>query len=193
MFTYSLRLFLFILFCLLQDMPANAQTGAGRYSTTHYNSDNALPQNSINGMAFDRNGFLWLATKMGIIRFDGRNFREYNQDNCPALHGNEYSLPQVGASGKILIKPVNDNHLILAVNDLCQIETDSLLSGIPYQFTTSNNHLFYCNNIRKTQASEKSAGKYLALLNKLGYSNGLVTINEKQAYFFYIAVFTFLL
>ncbi|MDO6432669.1 ATP-binding protein [Flavitalea sp. BT771] len=178
-----LRLLSLTFIYLLAFTPANAQTGAGRYNIVNYNSDNALPQNSINGMAFDRNGFLWMATKMGIVRFDGRNFREYNQDNCPALHGNEYSLPQVAASGRILIKPVNDHHLILAVNDLCQIETDSLLSSIPYQFTTSNNHLFYCNNIRKTQASEKSAGKYAALLDKLGYSKGLVTINEKQAYF----------
>jgi len=78
---------------------------------------------------------------------------------------------------------VNDSHLILAVNDLYQIERDSLLSGIPYEFTTSNNHLFYCNKIRKTLASEKSAGNYLVLLNKLGYSKGLVTVNEKQGYF----------
>jgi len=183
MLIHLLRLLSVAFFYLLAYIPAKAQTGAGRYSIVNYNSDNALPQNSINGMAFDRNGFLWMATKMGIIRFDGRNFREYNQDNCPALHGNEYSLPQVAASGRILIKPVNDNRLILAVDDLCQIGTDSLLSGIPYQFTTSNNHLFYCNNIRKTQASENSAGRYLSLLNKLGYSKGLVTINEKQAYF----------
>ena len=160
-------------------MPTNAQTGAGRYSIINYNSDNGLPQNSINGMAFDRNGFLWMATKMGIVRFDGRNFREYNQDNCSALQGNEYSLPQVGASGRILIKPVNDNHHVLAVDDFCQIAVDSLLSGIPYKFTTSNNHLFYCNNIGKKQAPENS----VSLLNKLEYSKGLVTIDERQAYF----------
>jgi len=183
MLIHLLRLLLLAFFPLLACMQANAQTGAGRYGIVNYNSDNALPQNSINGMAFDRNGFLWMATKMGIIRFDGRNFREYNQDNCPALQGNEYSLPQVAASGRILIKPVNNNRLILAVNDRCQIETDNMLSDIPYQFTTSNNHLFYCNNIRKTQASENSAGRYMSLLNKLGYSKGLVTINEKQAYF----------
>jgi len=183
MLLHSSRILLLSFFYLLAYPPANAQTGAGRYTLVNYNSDNALSQNSINGMAFDRNGFLWMATKMGIVRFDGRNFREYNQANCPALKENEYSLPQTDASGRILLKPVNNHRLILAVNNRYQIETDSILSAIPYEFTTSNNHLFYCNNIRKTLASEKDTARYISLLDKLKYSKGFVTMNEKQAYF----------
>jgi len=68
MLIHLLRLLSIALTCLSAYLPANAQTDAGRYSVVNYNSDNALPQNSINGMAFDR-----------------------------ALLGNEYALPQVGA------------------------------------------------------------------------------------------------
>ena len=174
---------LFIFFFLLKGASLKAQSGPGRYSLTHYNSDNGLPQNSINGMAFDRNGFLWLATKMGIVRFDGRHFREYNKENSPALHWDEYSLPQTApGTGLIRIKPVYDS-LILAVTGGYGIETDSLLAGIPYQFTTSNNHLFYSTAISKRQLLNSHDGKYRQLLNKLNTSKGLVTINERQGYF----------
>ena len=79
---------LLLLLCLLPFLALKGQTSLSDYSVVNYNSDNALPQNSIKGMTFDRNGFLWMATEMGLVRFDGRNFREYNMDNSPALLAN---------------------------------------------------------------------------------------------------------
>ena len=69
--------------CLLRWISSQEQTLANGYSIVHYNSDNGLPQNSIDAMSFDKNGFLWLATQMGIVRFDGQHFREYNTQNTP--------------------------------------------------------------------------------------------------------------
>jgi ligand-binding sensor domain-containing protein len=63
-------------FCILLSLASKEQTSSPHYSVINYNSDNSLPQNSINDMAFDRNGFLWLATEMGMVRFDGQHFRD---------------------------------------------------------------------------------------------------------------------
>jgi signal transduction histidine kinase len=174
---------LLLFLCILLCMPSREQTNPPRYSITNYNSDNALPQNSINAMAFDKNGFLWLATKMGIVRFDGKNFREYNAENSPALSGNEFSMPQpMPERNKMYFKPVYGAHILRVTADY-RIERDSPLSAVPYKFTTSNNHLFYFTNIYKKQVLEQKAVKYKELLERLDRSKGLITINEKQAYF----------
>ena len=184
MVIHSLRLLVCILFCLLQVISSQEQTVTGSYSITNYNSDNALPQNSINGMAFDKNGFLWLATKKGIVRFDGKNFREYNSENCPVVTEDEYSLPQkVPGLDNVHFKQVNNSQTVLVATNNGRVERDSLLSGLSCQFTTSNNHLFYSASIRKSRSVKNNPGRYNQLLDKLNFSKGLVTINEKQAYF----------
>lgn len=47
-------------------------------SLIHYTDENGLPQNSVKSIAGDAEGFIWLATENGIVRFDGQNF--YNFD-----------------------------------------------------------------------------------------------------------------
>ncbi|GAO41089.1 ligand-binding sensor domain-containing protein [Flavihumibacter petaseus] len=44
------------------------------FHVQHFNSENGLP-NSIKGMLYDSNGYLWLATESGLVRFDGTHFR----------------------------------------------------------------------------------------------------------------------
>lgn len=39
-----------------------------------YSTEDGLPQNSVNAMLVDHEGFLWLATFDGVARFDGVNF-----------------------------------------------------------------------------------------------------------------------
>jgi signal transduction histidine kinase/ligand-binding sensor domain-containing protein len=50
-----------------------------------WNSNNGLPQNSINRIAQDKNGIIWLATYGGLVRFDGANFKTYSVKNYPEL------------------------------------------------------------------------------------------------------------
>ena len=175
------RPLLLILFCLLRWLPSKEQAPSNGYSITHYNSDNGLPQNSINGMAFDKNGFLWLATQWDIVRFDGKNFREYNTENSEALLWNEYSLPQKEpGADRLFFKPVNDSSHILTITDDYQIITDSVRSASPHrQFTTSNNHLFFYNGIYNSYGTARKQ-----LFDKLAVSYAPITVNERQAYFY---------
>ncbi|MCB0280370.1 MAG: hypothetical protein KDD94_12755, partial [Calditrichaeota bacterium] len=41
----------------------------------HWTIDNGLPQNTINGIAQDSAGFIWIATYGGLVRFDGIRFK----------------------------------------------------------------------------------------------------------------------
>lgn len=51
------------------------------YAVTHYSSENGLPQNSIKSIMSDAEGFIWLGTEDGLVRFDGRRFTVFNSSN----------------------------------------------------------------------------------------------------------------
>ena len=157
----SLLLFLY----LLPFLASKGQTSLPDYSVVNYNSDNALPQNSIKGMAFDKNGFLWLGTEMGIVRFDGRNFREYNMDNSPAMLANRcfiYGLAE--GSGKVVIHQVAATHAMLTVTADYQLEVDSLRSSDPYEANRLNNRVFSFAKIYKKWGGATAPAAYKRLL-----------------------------
>jgi signal transduction histidine kinase len=69
---------------------------ASAYSVQHYTDENGLPQNSVKFISPDRNGFLWLATENGLIRFDGNRFRAFNSSRIsyiyPCIENDEDTL-----------------------------------------------------------------------------------------------------
>ncbi len=58
------------------------------YIVDHWQTDDGLPQNSITAIAQDTNGYLWLGTFNGLVRFDGVRFVVFNNRNNPALANN---------------------------------------------------------------------------------------------------------
>jgi signal transduction histidine kinase/CheY-like chemotaxis protein/ligand-binding sensor domain-containing protein len=53
-----------------------AETGLrpSQYLLSHWGPEEGLPEESITGLAQDRDGFLWIATLNGLVRFDGQYF-----------------------------------------------------------------------------------------------------------------------
>lgn len=71
---------------LLLALPVLAQTDTlNGYHVQHFTDEEGLPQNSINDLLFDDNGFLWLASQSGLIRFDGNSFKLFVPGDKPAL------------------------------------------------------------------------------------------------------------
>jgi signal transduction histidine kinase/ligand-binding sensor domain-containing protein len=60
--------------------PASAQ-----YRIDTWTTEQGLPQNSVNDVLQTRDGFIWLTTFGGLVRFDGAAFRVFNTVNTPAL------------------------------------------------------------------------------------------------------------
>ena len=54
-----------------------------RFIVSQYNTDNGLPQNSVKDIAFDEWGYCWLATEMGMVRYDGQRFVTYGTSELP--------------------------------------------------------------------------------------------------------------
>src|ERR1017187_4140333 len=55
--------------------PAHAQAYPTQYIATNWQTEQGMPQNSVHAIIQDHEGYLWLATAAGIVRFDGVNFK----------------------------------------------------------------------------------------------------------------------
>jgi signal transduction histidine kinase/ligand-binding sensor domain-containing protein len=68
-----------------------APSAFAQYHFDSYTADNGLPHNAIAGMCQTRDGYLWVATGNGLLRFDGVHFQIFNSINTPALEVNGFS------------------------------------------------------------------------------------------------------
>jgi ligand-binding sensor domain-containing protein/signal transduction histidine kinase len=55
------------------------------FSIDVWQTDDGLPQNSVISMTQTRDGYLWLGTLNGLVRFDGFRFTVYDESNTPGL------------------------------------------------------------------------------------------------------------
>jgi signal transduction histidine kinase/ligand-binding sensor domain-containing protein len=50
-----------------------------------WKTDHGLPQNSATAVCQTRDGYLWIGTEEGLVRFDGIRFTTFNKTNTPAF------------------------------------------------------------------------------------------------------------
>jgi len=65
--------------------------------------ENGLPQNTVQALAQTKDGFLWLGTEAGLVRFDGVEFQTYDRNSNPALPGNDIRCLLATADGALWI------------------------------------------------------------------------------------------
>ncbi len=71
----------------------HAETTAGGYSRRVWQTQDGLPQDTINALVQSKDGYLWIGTGGGLARFDGFQFSIFDRENTPALHEESiYSL-----------------------------------------------------------------------------------------------------
>ena len=58
------------------------------YSIDTWTPEEGLPQSSVIAMTQTRDGYLWLGTLNGLVRFDGVRFTVFNKGNSPGLPSN---------------------------------------------------------------------------------------------------------
>ncbi|HXQ71676.1 MAG TPA: two-component regulator propeller domain-containing protein, partial [Pyrinomonadaceae bacterium] len=62
-----------------------------QYRFDSWTTDNGLPQNSIYSIIQTRDGYLWIATFDGLVRFDGVQFKVFNKSNTKGLSTNRFT------------------------------------------------------------------------------------------------------
>src|SRR6202142_3277845 len=53
------------------------------YSIDVWQTEQGLPQDSVTSIVHTRDGYLWLGTYNGLVRFDGVRFKVFNTGNTP--------------------------------------------------------------------------------------------------------------
>lgn len=75
-----------------------------QYQFDTWNTDNGLPQNSVQAIIQTHDGYLWLSTSDGLVRFDGVRFTIFNKANTKGIRSNRFT-------------------------DLCEVQAHSLWAG----------------------------------------------------------------
>jgi len=81
------RTFAAVLVLVLLGLCSSIQLRA-QYRYDVWTADNGLPQNIVRGIYQSPDGFLWVATFDGLVRFDGVQFRVFNKSNTPGMASN---------------------------------------------------------------------------------------------------------
>jgi ligand-binding sensor domain-containing protein len=76
----SPHFFYAIALCCLTLVPATAQ-----FRFDNWTTEQGLPQNSVVAVTQTRDGYVWLATYDGLVRFDGVRFTVYDKNNTKAF------------------------------------------------------------------------------------------------------------
>lgn len=120
---YCKRLLFF--FCLLVILHQDLSAQFPGYYVEHFNSDNGM-QNTVKGLQRDNNGFVWIATESGLVRFDGRSFTLYDHaDNETPVN----RLTDIGLSelGYVYVQTLHQKYYVInAANKLEAISPDKL-------------------------------------------------------------------
>lgn len=111
------------------------------YSRQSWVMENGLPQNTVQALAQTRDGFIWLGTEVGLVRFDGNSFTVFDRNSKPALPGNDIRC----------LLPTNDGSLWIGTTDGAARLKDGRVST----FTTSDG---LPSNLIRSLAADPNGG-----------------------------------
>jgi signal transduction histidine kinase/ligand-binding sensor domain-containing protein len=87
----------------LAAMALEPTTPLANYGRQSWVMENGLPQNTVQALAQTRDGFVWLGTEVGLVRFDGNGFAVFDKNSSPALPGNDIRCLLAARDGSLWI------------------------------------------------------------------------------------------
>jgi signal transduction histidine kinase/ligand-binding sensor domain-containing protein/CheY-like chemotaxis protein len=114
---------IFVLFVTLIQASAQAETKADifdmgeRYFQTVGNEE-SIPLGIITALTQDSQGFLWIGTQKGLVRYDGYRFRlfQYDKNNNHSLGGNLIGRLWAAPDGKLWVGTIHSGLSVLDPN-----------------------------------------------------------------------------
>jgi signal transduction histidine kinase/ligand-binding sensor domain-containing protein len=74
-----------------------------QYLVDHWTTRDGLPRNTVQAVAQTPDGFLWVGTEGGLVRFDGVRFVAFDPPEAPALRGADVFALMAGRDGSLWI------------------------------------------------------------------------------------------
>ncbi|MGA9669371.1 MAG: two-component regulator propeller domain-containing protein, partial [Terracidiphilus sp.] len=98
------RLTVLLLFsCAMTALALEPSTPLANYGRQTWVMENGLPQNTVQALVQTQDGFVWLGTEVGLVRFDGNGFLTFDQNTSPALPGNDVRCLLAAKDGALWI------------------------------------------------------------------------------------------
>lgn len=92
-----------VLWCWLDPAIAMHQPSLLDYNREVWTTSDGLPHNTVNNINQDQDGYLYFASWEGAVRFDGRHFELYRQDQLAGMADSGILIVEKLASGEMLL------------------------------------------------------------------------------------------
>jgi diguanylate cyclase (GGDEF)-like protein len=101
---------LLLLMALLSTFAAGAVTPPplADYFAERWSSRDGLPHNMVSSIVQSPDGYLWMSSLEGAVRYNGREFKIYDSGLIPGLRGNAIRSVAVSDQGDVLIATTRD-------------------------------------------------------------------------------------
>ncbi len=73
------------------------------YNRELWTTRQGLPHNQVNAIAQTADGYLWLGTWEGLVRYNGLEFHTFERANTPALHDNGIRSVRAASDGSVVV------------------------------------------------------------------------------------------
>jgi signal transduction histidine kinase/ligand-binding sensor domain-containing protein len=176
-------------------------TPSEKYVVTNWNSSSGLPQNSINRIVQDKNGYIWVSTYGGLVRFDGFSFKTYTASEFPVLQSDRINSLFLDSNNQLWISNELGKLIIFdgkTFTDITNKFSDSHLNIFQFAedskgnfyLCSTNRDLFYYSNGTATKINYLQNGKPIKDFYYISFSyktknDTLFAIFENQAALFY--------
>jgi len=147
---------------------------------SYYNSSNSpLPESKINDMVCDSQNNLWLATDMGIFKFDGSFWSHYNTTNTTI------------SSNVITAITVDNNDAIWCIIQREDLDEESEIVQYSNAVWNTYSKSYFCTNVRPfnfnfkaTDIAIDSSDNIWLSLSPAGGGYSLLKASQEQVYFY---------
>ena len=95
--------------------------------------DDGLPQNGVAAIGQSLDGYLWLGTQEGLVRYDGQEFVVFDKYNTEAMLESQVHALAIGNEGELWVG--TQGGLLLYRRGVLQAFTE--ISGLPHHIITS--------------------------------------------------------
>ena len=112
-----------------------------------WTTDDGLPQNSVNAVAQTSDGYLWIGTQEGLVRFDGVQFTTFDKSTTPQLKNNYITSLLVDSNDKLWIGTYDGGLLFYSHN----------------RFTTVGTLKKFENSYVRTMVEDRNNGIWLSI------------------------------
>ena len=119
------------------------------YVVTHWGPNDGLPTADTWPIIQTREGYVWVGTGFGLVRFDGMKFTPFNSKNSPAFRAQQVTAIHEDTDGRIWVGLLSGGVLIYQNG---RFTTPSSCDTIAFQsvhgiFSDSSGSVYLCTSI----------------------------------------------